>query len=88
MITFIKRFLDSLTDEELEYLRSQVYVATESRDRLKRQQFGTLPPPNDQEKELCKADSMIGAIKAYRIRVGCGLKEAKDAIENWMHKSP
>lgn len=29
----------------------------------------------------------IKAIKSYRSRTGCGLKEAKDAVELWMDKN-
>ena len=37
-------------------------------------------------KALVKANQKIEAIKALRTELGCGLKEAKDAVEAYMHK--
>ncbi len=40
----------------------------------------------DTVKALVKANRKIEAIKELRSEVGCGLKEAKDAVETYMHK--
>lgn len=47
-----------------------------------------LADPNVSEEEvlLIRTGHKIGAIKHYRERTGAGLREAKDAIEKWMHK--
>lgn len=36
------------------------------------------------EKNYAKSGQKINAIKEFRARTGSGLKEAKDAVENWM----
>ena len=41
---------------------------------------------SDTVKALIKANRKIEAIKELRTEVGCGLKEAKDAVEAYMHK--
>ncbi len=85
MINFIKKFITSLSDAELEHLRTKVWDETNLRDAAKRAQFGSdLPELNDAEKALAPT-SKIEAIKAYRIRTGQYLKSAKDAVEDYLN---
>jgi ribosomal protein L7/L12 len=54
--------------------------------------LGVPPPPDhsplsERVKELAAHPAQkIEAIKAYREETGAGLKEAKDAVEKWMHE--
>jgi len=41
---------------------------------------------NENVKSLAKANRKIDAIKELRTATGCGLKEAKDAVEEYMEK--
>ncbi|MCK6482416.1 MAG: ribosomal protein L7/L12, partial [Planctomycetes bacterium] len=57
-------------------------------ERLEQDLAGQAPagwPPADlpveQIKALVRDGNLIGAIKAYREATGCGLKEAKDAVD-------
>lgn len=85
MIDLFRRFLCSLSDAELELLNSEVYAESEKRRVLKRAQFGSiLPEISDEEEALIKSGRKIDAIKSYRMRVGVGLKEAKDEVEAYI----
>lgn len=39
---------------------------------------------SDLEKDYCKKNQKINAIKEFRSRTGVGLKEAKDVVDAWM----
>jgi ribosomal protein L7/L12 len=41
----------------------------------------------DERTLACQVDGKIPAIKLVRERCRCGLKEAKDAVDNWMKKN-
>lgn len=57
-------------------------------ERLEQELAGQAPAawpsvelPTEQIKALVREGNLIGAIKAYREATGCGLKEAKDAVD-------
>ena len=54
--------------------------------KIHKSRFVDLDPNlNAKEQELASDPKMkIAAIKAYRDRTGAGLREAKDAVENWI----
>lgn len=88
MIDLFKRFLSSLSDAELGLLNSEVYAETEKRRVIKRANFGSgLPALNEAEMAFVSAGQKINAIKAYRLRVGSSLKEAKDEVEDYISDS-
>lgn len=85
MIEVFNRWLEALSDAELDFLRSKVYEEMSKRDAAKRAQFGNNPELNDNEQWLIRQGRKIDAIKAYRSRSGHSLKESKDAVEHWMN---
>lgn len=87
MIEFANKFLASLTDSELEFFQSAAWKENEKRAAAKRAAFGSgLPKLTETEKRL-SGYAKIEAIKAYRLRVGCSLKEAKDEVEDYLAKT-
>lgn len=82
MIEFLNRFAASMTDAELDYASSAIYKEQEKRRRLNRARYGSsLPGLTEDEQNLVNTGLFVDAIKAYRIRIGCTLKEAKDEVE-------
>lgn len=89
MINFINKFLESLNDEELSYMKKQVWEQEDKRFALKIQTLPSGLELLEEEKQLVRDDKMIQAIKLVRgrNRGRLGLKEAKDIVEAWRNKN-
>jgi ribosomal protein L7/L12 len=42
-----------------------------------------LPEPNEEERQLLEMDQNVKAINSFRLRTGCGLKEARYIIDKY-----
>lgn len=58
-------------------------------DKINTVAFDKHDPPiwNNHEHQCMQRRDKIGAVKSYRERTGCGVKEAKDAIEKFAHQA-
>ena len=85
MIGFINKFVEALSDQELDFLRQTIWNESEKRAAIKRATFGSgLPELNEEEKSLARINKKIDAIRAYRDRTGQYLKQSKDAVEDFL----
>lgn len=92
MIEFIKKFLASMSDSELDYVQRAVWKEMNHRLENKRainKANGIITPDlNDDEKTSLLKGEYIEVIKAYRLRTGTTLKESRNIVDDWKNSRP
>lgn len=71
--------LDCLSDLDLYNLINECQIELARR----KDKITNLPSLDEEEIELLKSGQKIAAIRQYRHRVNCGLKEAKNKVEEY-----
>jgi ribosomal protein L7/L12 len=85
MEDFFKRFVETMTDLELRDLSSALWREQEERIKA-RVSRGEFPKPSETEMAHHRSNNLFLAIKAYRERTGCGMREAKGVLDDAREK--
>ena len=79
-------FVSGLTHEQLGEVRRLVEYRIQALG-IDPKRLEALPAVNAEEIQLLEQKRPIDAIRAYRARTFCGLKESKDACDKWREEN-